>query len=340
MNAMRSWLAGLAAPRHGRHLSRAGYGAAQWLLWLLIPAAVYVFFPGYLLLATQIAIACVFALSLDLVLGYAGIVTLGHAASFGLGAYTAGLLAVHGWTEPFSGLVAAALVAAVVGGLTACLLVRLGDLSRLMVTLGIGLMLFEAANKAASITGGLDGLSGMQMGRVLGLFEFDVAGQVGYWYSVGVLLLVFLFLRQLVASPFGLSLRAIHQCVGRAPSLGMSVGARLVAAYTLGAALAGVAGALLAQTTQFVGLDSLGFNRSADVLVMLMLGGAGRLYGALFGPAIFMLAHDLLASLNPVYWQFWIGIMLVALVVFARGGLTAWYARLRQTIRTRRSLHP
>lgn len=337
MSAVQTFFAGLVVPARQRLLPDTSWRPMERLLWLVTPVAVFVLFPDHLLLATHVAIACLFVLSLDIVLGYAGIVTLGHAAPFGLGAYTAGLLATHGWTEPLSGLAAAALVAAASGLLTGWLLVRLGDLSRLMVTLGIGLMLFEVANKAASITGGLDGLSGMQMGRLLGYFEFDVAGKVGYWYSVAVLFVVFVGLRRLVASPFGLSLRAIHQCVGRAPSLGMPVGTRLVGAYALGCALAGVAGALLAQTTQFVGLDTLGFSRSADALVMLMLGGAGRLYGALFGAALFTVAHDVLAGVDPVYWQFWIGIMLIALVVFARGGLTAWYERLRDTITHRRS---
>ena len=294
--------------------------------WLALGAAFFVF-PGYLVLGSQILIVALFALSLDLILGYAGIVSLGHAAFFGLGAYTAGLLAVHGWGEPVSGLVAAAAVAAIAGWLSSLVVVRGEDLTRLMVTMGIGLLLHEAANRAAPITGGVDGLSGVAMWKLLGLFSFDLAGRTAYVYSLAVLLLVFLFLRRLTRSPFGLALRGIRENPQRMAALGVPVRRRLVAAYTLAAAIAGVAGALLAQTTQFVGLDTLGFQRSADLLIMLVLGGTGRLYGAIAGTAVFMVAHDVLSARNPVYWQFWLGLLLVAFVLVARGGIPGWLRR-------------
>jgi branched-chain amino acid transport system permease protein len=287
----------------------------------LIPVIAFFALPGYLVLGSQILIVAIFALSLDLILGYAGIVSLGHAAFFGLGAYTAGLLAVHGWGEPLSGLAAGAAVAALAGFLVSFLVVRGEDLARLMVTLGVGLLLFEAANRAAFVTGGVDGLSGVAMWKLLGLFAFDLGGRTAYVYSFAVLLLVFVFLKRLVHSPFGLALRGIRENRERMPALGVPVRRRLVAAFTLGAAIAGVAGALLAQTTQFVGLDTLGFNRSAELLIMLVLGGTGRLYGAVLGTAVFMIAQDYLSGINPVYWQFWLGLLMVAFVFFARGGL-------------------
>jgi len=291
--------------------------AAIWI----VPVACFFLFPGYRVLGSQVFITALFALSLDLVLGYAGILTLGHAAFFGIGAYTAGLLALHGWGEPLSGLLAATAIAALAGFLVSILVVRGEDLARLMVTLGLGLLLYEGANRAASITGGVDGLSGVTMGKLFGAFSFDLAGNTAYVYSLVVLFLVFAFARRLVASPFGLSLRGIRENRARMPAIGAPVRRRLVAAFTLGAALAGTAGALLAQTTQFVGLDTLGFNRSADVLVMLVLGGTGRLYGALVGTAVFMLAQDYLAGINPVYWQFWLGLLLVVFVFVAHGGI-------------------
>ncbi|HUP98588.1 MAG TPA: branched-chain amino acid ABC transporter permease [Usitatibacter sp.] len=285
------------------------------MFWLAVAAAFFIF-PGYRVLGSQILVVALFALSLDLVLGYAGIVSLGHAAFFGVGAYTAGLLAVHGWGEPLSGLLAAGAAAALVGFAVSFLVVRGEDLARLMVTLGVGFLLYEAANKAASVTGGVDGLSGVAMGKLFGVFAFDLAGKTAYWYSFAVLLLAFLAMKRVVASPFGLSLRAIRENRMRAPALGTPVHARLVAAFTLGAAIAGVAGGLLAQTTQFVGLDALSFQRSAELLIMLVLGGTGRLYGAVVGTAVFMIAQDVLAGINPVYWQFWLGIGLVALVLW------------------------
>ena len=302
---------------------------AEIAFWL-VPVAAFFLLPGYLVLGSQILIVALFALSLDLILGYAGIVSLGHAAFFGLGAYTAGLLAVHGWGEPLSGLVAGAAVAAIAGFIVSFLVVRGEDLARLMVTMGIGLLLFEAANRAAFLTGGVDGLSGVTMWKLLGLVSFDIGGRTAYLYSLAVLFILFLALKRLVSSPFGLSLRGIRENRQRMPAIGAPVRRRLVTAFTLGAAVAGIAGALLAQTTQFVGLDTLGFNRSAELLIMLVLGGAGRLYGAIIGTAVFMIAQDYLAGMNPVYWQFWLGLLLVAIVFFARGGILGAVERLRR----------
>jgi branched-chain amino acid transport system permease protein len=298
---------------------------AQWkpleIAFWLLPVAAYFVFPRYLTLGSQIFIAGLFALSLDLIMGYARIISLGHAAFFGIGAYTAGLLARHGWGEPLSGLAAAAAAAAAIGLLTSFLVVRGQDLTRLMVTLGIGLMLYEAANQASAITGGVDGLSGVEMNKLFGVFGFGLNGKTAYWYCLAVLFLVFCFARTLVRSPFGLSLRGIREGERRMPAIGVSVQRKLIAIYTIGAGIAGIAGALLAQTTQFVGIDSLGFPRSAELVIMLVLGGTGYLYGALLGAATFMLLQNYLSNLSAVYWQFWLGLLLVLLVLFARGGL-------------------
>ena len=295
-----------------------------------VPLIAFFAAPGYLVLGSQVFIVSLFALSLDLILGYAGVLSLGHAAFFGVGAYTAGILAVHGWSEPLSGLAAAALVAAAVGFAASFLIVRGEDLTRLMVTLGLGLMLYEVANRARDVTGGADGLSGVTMGKLFGVFSFDLAGKTAYWYSFVVLLAMFALLRRLVASPFGLALRGVRENRARMPALGVPVRRRLVAAFTIGAAIAGVAGALLTQTTQFVGLDTLGFDRSAEVLIMLVLGGTGRLYGAIVGTAVFMIARDYLSGINPVYWEFWLGFLLVAFVLFARGGILGALDALRR----------
>lgn len=298
----------------------------------LAPLALFFVVPGYLVLGSQIFITALFALSLDLILGYAGIVSLGHAAFFGTGAYAAGLLAQHGWGEPLTGLAAGGAAAALVGFLVSFLVVRGGDLARLMVTLGIGQLLFEAANKAASVTGGVDGLGGVVMWKVLGLFAFDLEGRVAWLYSLVVLFLCFALVRRVVASPFGLGLRAIREGGRRLPALGTPVRQRLVSVFTLSAGIAGIAGALLAQTTQFVGIDVLGFNRSAEVLIILVLGGTGRLYGAPVGALVFMLAQNFLSGLNPVYWQFWLGLLLVVVVLFARGGVLGGAERIRAAV--------
>jgi branched-chain amino acid transport system permease protein len=294
-----------------------------------LPLAAFFAFPGYLVLGSQILITALFALSLDLLLGYAGIVSLGHAAFFGVGAYTAGLLAVHGWREPLTGLVAAGATAAAFGFSVSLLVVRGTDLARLMVTLGIGLTLQEAANRAAPITGGVDGLDGVKVGKLCGLFGFGLDGRTAYLYALVVLFVTFALARRLVSSPFGLTLLALREGAARLPAIGVSVRRAQVAVFTLAAGVAGVAGALLTQTTQFVGIDVLGFNRSAELLIMLVLGGTGRLYGAVIGAAVYMIAQDLLAGLSPAYWQFWVGLLLVAIVLFARGGVLGALAALK-----------
>jgi branched-chain amino acid transport system permease protein len=295
----------------------------------LVAVALFFALPDYRVLGSQILITGLFALSLDLILGYAGIVSLGHAAFFGLGAYAAALLAKNGIADPLLGLVAGAIVAAIAGYVISFLVVRGNDLTRLMVTLGIGLMLWEAANKASFITGGVDGLS-FTAGKLFGIWSFDLGGKAAYLYSLAVVFVMFVFAKRLVDSPLGLSLRGIREGGKRMPAIGAPVTKRLIAIYTISAGMAGVAGGLLAQTTQFVGLDVFGFPRSADLMIMLVLGGAGRLYGGIFGVAVFMIAHHYLSDLNPIYWQFWIGLLLVVVVLFARGGILGAVEMLRE----------
>lgn len=300
---------------------------AELAFWLL-PVAGYFLLQDNLVLLTQIAITALFCLSLDLILGFAGIVSLGHTAFFGIGAYAAGLMAANGHGDPLLGLLVAAICAAIAGFISSLLVLRGADLTRLMVTLGVAMMLYELANKLTPITGGVDGLQGMEIRPLFGTFTFDMFGKTAYWYAVSVLFMMFVIARRLVHSPFGLSLKGIRQNVGRMPALGAPVNARLAAVYTIGALYAGIAGALLAQTTQFVALDVLSFNRSAELLLILVLGGSGCLYGALIGTVVFMTAHHFLSDMNPEYWQFWLGLLLVLIVLFARDGVMGGVRRL------------
>lgn len=299
--------------------------AARWrgpeIVFWVIPVLAYFAFPDDLALLSQIAITALLAISLDLILGFAGIISLGQAAFFGIGAYAAALLAQHGWGDPLLGLAAAAALSALAGFISSFLVLRGTDLTRLLVTLGIGMMLFVAANQMTSITGGLDGLQGLAIGALFGHFSFGLYGRVAYVYSVVVLFALFWVARRVVHSPFGLSLRALRLNPQRMPALGVAVHWRLIAAYTLGAVYAGVAGALLTQTTQFVSVDVFSFTRSAELLLMLVFGGAATLYGAMLGAIVFMLVHNMLSGMNPQYWQFWMGLALIAVVLFARGGL-------------------
>jgi branched-chain amino acid transport system permease protein len=285
-------------------------------------------FPNYLSLASQVAVAALFALSLDLILGYAGVVSLGHAAFFGVGAYTAGLFSIYVWGEVFSGLLVAAVMAALIGYASSFIIARFRHLTLIMITLGLGLILHEAANSASWLTGGSDGLQDVSVGKVAGLFKFDLYGTTQYGYSLAVLFVMFLMARRLVNSPFGLALRGIRENFTRMPAIGADNSSHIRKVYTISAAIAGVAGALIAQTTQTVSLEALSFERSADVLVMLVLGGAGRLYGGLVGAVIFLIARDQFSGIAPQYWYFWIGILLVVVVMLLPNGILGGLSKI------------
>jgi branched-chain amino acid transport system permease protein len=292
--------------------------------WILALACAYLF-PSRYLIMTDIVRLALFALSLDLILGYAGIVSLGHAAFFGVGAYCAGLLALHGViTEPVLALAAAGLVAMALGFVTSFLVIRGADLTRLMVTLGIALLLEALAERFSDITGGTDGLQGIEMAPILGLFAFDMFGKIGFFYCLAVLFLLFLLARRIVHSPFGLSLRAIRNNPLRAAAIGIPVNRRLVAIYTLAAFYAGIAGALFTQSTQLASLDVFAFERSADLMLVLVIGGTGYLYGGLIGAVVFRMLQEVFSTITPQYWQFWIGLVLVVIVLVGRARLHRW----------------
>jgi branched-chain amino acid transport system permease protein len=293
----------------------------------------FVLAPDYLLLASQVAIAALFVLSLDLILGFAGLVSLGHAAYFGVGAYTAGLVSKWGWGEPLTGLLIAGLVAGAFGYLTSFIVARFRHLPLIMITLGIGLLLQEAANSASWLTGGFDGLQGIHTWPIAGKFHLDLYGYTAYGYALAVLFLIFLGARRLTHSPFGLALRGIRDNGERMRAIGAPTRSHIRTIYTIAGMIAGIAGALLAQTTETVSLEVLGFQRSADVLVMLILGGAGRLYGGLLGAIVYMVARDQFSGLNPQYWYFWIGLLLIAVVLVLPNGLLGGLSLLAQRLK-------
>ena len=324
-------------PAHVEAFRRTNrWGWPELVFWVLAVAAFFLF-PLRLPMLTQMVTLGLFALSLDLILGYAGIVSLGHAAFFGVGAYAAGILAAHGWSEPVLGVVIAAAITAVLGFATSFLVLRGRDLTRLMVTLGIAMLLLELANQQRWLTGGADGLQGMQVSDVLGLFPFDLYGKTAYIYTLVVAFILFLVARRVVNSPFGLSLRAAKSNRLRMGALGAPVDRRLVVIYTLGAAYAGIAGALLAQTTQFVSLDVLSFDRSAEVLLVLIIGGPGFLYGGFVGAIVYEVMYEWLAGITAQYWTFWLGLALVVLVMFARNGILGIVTSTLHGMRRRRA---
>jgi branched-chain amino acid transport system permease protein len=303
-----------------------------WLAAAALPLAL----PGYEPLATQVFIMILFALSLDLLVGYAGIVTLGHAGLFGMGGYTAGILSVHGMTDPLVTALAAMIVAALTGLVFGAAMLRTKGLTLLMLTMASAFLLYEIANKATDLTGGEDGLQGVSFTPVLGLFAFDFRGKTAFFYSLAVLFVGFIFVRALINSPFGWSLRGIRENDARMAAIGCPIMRRRLIVYVISSALAGLAGALQAQATQFVALYSLSFELSGNILIMLILGGAGRLYGAFVGVPVFMFAQDLLAKQDPANWFLGQGLILIVMVMLAPGGILGIAERVLEAIRTRR----
>jgi branched-chain amino acid transport system permease protein len=316
--------------------AQARWNWLEIVFWLatLLP---FFLFPSYLSLASQIAIAALFALSLDLILGYAGIVSLGHAAFFGIGAYAAGIFSKFVWGEPLTGLVVAAAAAGTLGYATSFIVARFRHLTLIMITLGLGFLIHEVANAAHWLTGGTDGLQGVNIWPIFNYFRFDLYGYTAYTYSLVVLFLAFLYSRRLINSPFGLSLRGIRENPNRMSAIGAKNRSHVRKIYTISAVMAGVAGGLLAQTTETVSLGSIDFQRSADVVVMLVLGGAGQLYGGIIGALIFMVARDQFSGINPQLWYFPIGIMLVAVVMFLPGGILGGIRKLAASWRSKSS---
>jgi branched-chain amino acid transport system permease protein len=299
----------------------------RWRWWETLPwilaLAFYFAFPRHLGFGTELLIMVLFAISLDMALGYAGIITLGHAAFFGAGAYTVGMLAHHGiWSEPISTLLAGAIVAAAIGLLSGLVLLRTTGLTLLMLTLCTMALLEEAANLGHDWTGGFDGLTGITIPPVFGLFEFNpLFPKVQYLYVLGVLLICFVFVRTLIYSPFGHSLTGIRENTLRMHAVGAPVNRRLIVCYTISAAIAGIAGGLWAQANAYVNLSTLGLDRAATVLIILVLGGYGRLYGAFVGAVAYMVLAHFLSKIYPTAWQLGLGLLLVVIALFARGGI-------------------
>jgi branched-chain amino acid transport system permease protein len=316
------------SPAHEALTAAHRWKVWELVLWPLAFVAPWVF-PEHALIINEVAIVALFAVSLDLVLGYTGIVSLGHAAFFGIGSYSAALFAKHVMPDPTVGLLVGIVVATAAGSVCSLSVMRGTDLTRLMVTLGAALILMELANKL-DFTGGADGLQGVVMGPVLGRFEFDLYGQVSATYSLVVLLLLFVLIRRLVYSPFGATLKAVRDNRLRAMAVGIPVFQRIAVIYTIAAAAAGAAGALLAQTTSFASIDVFDFHRSADLMLLLVIGGTGWLYGGITGAIVFKLMQDWLSTITPQYWTFWIGLFLVVLVLVGRERLVrpwTWWKR-------------
>lgn len=288
----------------------------------LVGMAGYVLFPDNLAFLTRVISVALLVLSLDLIVGYCGIASLGQGALYGAGAYAAGIACVHGVTEPFLLILIGAAAGAVMGLLMGTVMLRAHGLPQLVLSIAIVQLLHEAANKASSITGGSDGLSGMSPAPLFGIFEFDLWGRSAYLFGLGLLIIVFAALRFIVRSPFGMVCRGLKEDPLRISALGIYAFPVLLKMFVISGAVAGTGGALAAIATQVVGLDSVSFEISANALVMLVLGGIGHLYGALIGTVIFMALEHIVAAINPFHWMTLVGAVLIAIVLFAPRGLS------------------
>ncbi|NKN38684.1 branched-chain amino acid ABC transporter permease [Agrobacterium sp. a22-2] len=297
----------------------------------------YVLFPSNLALLTRIIGTALLVLSIDLVTGYCGVATLGHAALFGAGAYGAGIAAAHfGITEPVTMTLIGAAAGALAGLVSGAIILRAHGLSQLVLSIAVIHLFHEAANKASAWTGGSDGLADIMPDALLGIFEFDLWGRTAYIYGVVLLVVIFVLLRLVVRSPFGMLCRGIKEDPIRVHAMGASVNSTLLKMYVISGMVAGVGGALNAISTQVVGLDSLSFTLSAEALVMLVLGGTGSLFGALIGTVSFMWFEDLVSAANPFHWLTMVGALLIAVVLFAPRGLYGSAALLLSRLKERR----
>lgn len=257
------------------------------------------------------------ALSLDLLLGYTGLVSMGHAALFGFGAYVAGLLSVHFtsliWVTAPVAVITTALLAMAMGYLA----LRASGVTFLMVTLAFGQMLYALAVKWNGVTGGSDGLTGVARPTGL-LMEMNTTGM--YWLLLLSLVGVLLFLRRVIASPFGAALVSIRENEERMRALGLNVFRYKLGAFVVAGAVAGLAGALFAHLNGFVSPGELHWMASGQLLVMVVIGGAGTLTGPIWGAAMLMLLHHFASSYTD-RWQSIVGLIFIAFVLGARGGL-------------------
>ena len=320
-------------------LSRHRIQLFEPFLWLFALSVLWLF-PKYLALATSILIMALFALSYDVVIGFAGILSLGQAMFFGIGSYSAALIALAGWREPITGALAAGLISATVAAVLAPLVLRLKHLPLIMVTVALNAIAFEAANKATSITNGDDGLSGFEIDPLFGYFRWSIFGQTKYLYVLGWLFISFYLIRRLAASPFGVALQGIRENPVRMRLVGNAVLLHQSIAFAIGGGFAGIAGALMAQTNTFVGLQVMSLDTTFDGLVMVVLGGIGSLYGGLIGAPVYLAIKHFAQQWSPYYWMFLVGMLLIVVMRFARGGLVGMIESLTTLIKRRRSDDP
>lgn len=281
---------------------------------------------GYLLkLATRVAIFAIAAVSLDLIVGFGALISFGHAAFIGLGAYAVGILAAHGIGEGLIALPVAIVVSALFAAVTGAICLRTKGVYFIMITLAFGQMAFFTASSLAPY-GGDDGLTLAARNTIAGFRLFD-NDRAFYFIVLATLLGTYALCRALVASRFGRVLRGARENPTRMATLGFDTLRFQLAAYVIAGVLAGISGFFLANSTEFVSPAYMSWQRSGELIIMVILGGVGTLHGAIIGTAAYLLTEEWLSGFTE-NWKVIFGPALVLIVVFARGGLIGLASRL------------
>jgi branched-chain amino acid transport system permease protein len=289
------------------------------LILAAIPVLALIRSEDYLLsLFERLMIFAIAALSLDLLIGYGGLISFGHAAFVGLGAYAVGILSAHGVHDAVIALPVALLSSALFAYATGVVCLRTKGVYFIMITLAFGQMVFFTASSLAPY-GGDDGLT-IAARNTLGGFAFFRSEGSLYYLIWGCLLGAYCFCRMLVGSRFGRVFRGAKENALRMETIGFNVYRFQLAAYVIAGMMAGLSGFLLANATEFVSPAYMSWQRSGDLIIMVILGGLGSLHGAIIGAGAYLLLEEWLSAFTED-WKVIFGPFLVLVVLFARGGL-------------------
>jgi branched-chain amino acid transport system permease protein len=315
----------LAAPR--RRFGEAGPVLIFAAFWFL-PLAATMGAENYLLdLFTRVMIFAIAALGLDLIVGYGALISFGHAAFIGLGAYAVGILSAHGINDALISLPVALAVASLFALLTGFVCLRTRGVYFIMITLAFGQMAFFTASSLAPY-GGDDGLTIHSRSTIAGFALLESPSAL-YHFTFLCLLGAYLLCRAIVASRFGRVFRGARENPTRMATMGFDVFRYQLVAYVISGALGGLAGFLLANSTEFVSPAYMSWQRSGDLIIMVLFGGIGTLHGAIVGAAAYLLTEEWLSGFTE-NWKVIFGPLLVIVVLFGRGGLMGLAARLRE----------
>jgi branched-chain amino acid transport system permease protein len=317
--------------KSGRPLARKPVALGLFLIFALLPLFAAISGKGYLLsLFARVMIFSIAALSLDLLAGYGGLISFGHAAFMGLGAYAVGILSAHGVQETLLSLPAAILAAALFALLTGCVCLRTKGVYFIMITLAFGQMAFFTASSLAPY-GGDDGLTIAARNTLAG-FALLRNEQLFYYVVLGCVLGTYLFCRMLIGTRFGRVFQGARENAVRMETMGFDVYRFQLIAYVIAGSIGGLSGFLLANATEFVSPAYMSWQRSGDLIIMVVLGGLGTLNGAIMGAAAYLLLEEWLSGFTED-WKVIFGPLLVLAVLYARGGLVhagdALFRRLR-----------